>query len=464
MSVERESKKKRVAGTEELNQYIGTLRQSIDTYLLVSSSPVKRSALHSIVAGIAGSIPHEKRILITDANKHTFATPYEQPVGEQQAFACARARFDSVLKRGLPPSTLVVVVENFIEQRCADETSVIQWYDRCLVLIGNDLCCVSSIGCYEALVPEQFAPNLDDPTLNTLTIGKRIAAARPDVDHANWFRAAGNSFDRRRQVAEALGSALCRYARSLEVFRSIRVFKDFPKDGVDFLDIFSTMASRGSGVRMLVDLLEHQVRTQLTGVPHCRLGAGPPGNDHGIFVVGLESRGMALGMVLADRLGCHFLPMRKVGKLPGNVRRQTFTKEYGDDAFELQMDYGPNDGLGTNAIIVDDVLATGGSMIAACRLVDSLPFNVRVSLIVTLLDVPALRDTWRKAIDDYRKEVDRENNDIADYTKNMYRVSVCMDSGDGSCVQQDSATESAKWVEENMREEQAVLVAGANFP
>ena len=129
-------------------------------------------------------------------------------------------------------------------------------------------------------------------------------------------------------------------------------------------------------------------------------------------------------------LKCRFVPARKVGKLPPGRRnpllKQSFTKEYGDDAFELSGDHIMDSIDSINAIIVDDVLATGGSMVAACRLVDSLPFNVSVKLIVTLLDVPALRPTWRAALDAYTAEVAAANADVEECARDLYKVAVCM--------------------------------------
>lgn len=89
--------------------------------------------------------------------------------------------------------------------------------------------------------------------------------------------------------------------------------------------------------------------------------------DKGVTkVVGVESRGFVLGGVIAARLGCEFVMCRKPGKLPANIISETYLKEYGEDTIEIQ-----SDAICENDIILihDVVLATGGSILAVCKLV-----------------------------------------------------------------------------------------------
>lgn len=82
-------------------------------------------------------------------------------------------------------------------------------------------------------------------------------------------------------------------------------------------------------------------------------------------VIGLEARGFLLAPMLALRLGAAFVPVRKAGKLPGELVRTTYEKEYGADVFEMQRG---SIAAGRRCIVVDDLLATGGTLRAACEL------------------------------------------------------------------------------------------------
>jgi adenine phosphoribosyltransferase len=86
-------------------------------------------------------------------------------------------------------------------------------------------------------------------------------------------------------------------------------------------------------------------------------------------VVGIESRGFIIGATLAYRLECGFVPIRKPKKLPGETIREEYQLEYGTDAIEIHNDAIQN---GERVLIHDDLLATGGTMAAACRLVRKL--------------------------------------------------------------------------------------------
>ena len=108
--------------------------------------------------------------------------------------------------------------------------------------------------------------------------------------------------------------------------------------------------------------------------------------DKGVTkVVGIESRGFIGGSILADRLGAGFVPARKPGKLPSVTVKASYAKEYGVDTIELHSDaIGPDDVV----VLHDDLLATGGTMNAACQLVKSMnPKKIYVNFIVELTDL-----------------------------------------------------------------------------
>ena len=131
----------------------------------------------------------------------------------------------------------------------------------------------------------------------------------------------------------------------------IRDVPDFPKPGIVFKDITTLLRNARSFQRAL-DLF-----TVLCG-------------DHlADKVVAIESRGFIVGATLADRLGLGFVPLRKPGKLPGKTLRHTYALEYGEDCLEIHDDAITP---GERVLIVDDVIATGGTAHAAGELVEKL--------------------------------------------------------------------------------------------
>jgi adenine phosphoribosyltransferase len=131
----------------------------------------------------------------------------------------------------------------------------------------------------------------------------------------------------------------------------IRTVPDFPKPGIQFIDI-TTLLRDPAGFASTIDQL---------AAPYA--GAGID------LVVGIESRGFILGAPVADRLHAGFCPIRKPGKLPWKTIRESFALEYGTDAIEIHEDAIQP---GQRVLIVDDVLATGGTAKAAASLVKKL--------------------------------------------------------------------------------------------
>jgi adenine phosphoribosyltransferase len=131
----------------------------------------------------------------------------------------------------------------------------------------------------------------------------------------------------------------------------IRSVPDFPKPGILFYDI-TTLLRDPAGFSAAIE----QMAAPFEGA----------GID---LVVGIESRGFILGAPVATRLGAGFCPIRKPGKLPAKVLRESFSLEYGSDAIEIHQDAVTP---GQTVLIVDDVLATGGTARAAASLVKQL--------------------------------------------------------------------------------------------
>ena len=146
--------------------------------------------------------------------------------------------------------------------------------------------------------------------------------------------------------------------------KSIREIPDFPKPGILFYDV-TTMFKDVAALRELSDTLYEMYK------------------DKGITkVVGIESRGFIMGGLLAARLGAGFVPVRKPGKLPAETIEISYEKEYGTDTIQIHRDaIEPGDVV----LMHDDLLATGGTMKAACQLVKSMhPQKVYVNFIIEL--------------------------------------------------------------------------------
>ena len=147
--------------------------------------------------------------------------------------------------------------------------------------------------------------------------------------------------------------------------KMIREIPDFPKPGILFYDITTLFENRW-GLKQCLDILEQHYQYQQIDK-----------------IAGIESRGFIVGAALADRLNCGFSVIRKKGKLPWKTISETYELEYGTDDLEMHIDaINP----GERVLIVDDLLATGGTLEASAKLVKKLEGEiVGLACIVELL-------------------------------------------------------------------------------
>ena len=134
----------------------------------------------------------------------------------------------------------------------------------------------------------------------------------------------------------------------LDLKSLVRTIPDYPKPGIMFRDV-TTLLKHAVGFNACIERLVEPYRT--AGIE---------------AVVGIEARGFILGGAVADRLGTGFVPLRKKGKLPSRVIGQDYELEYGTDIIEVHEDAIRS---GERILIVDDLIATGGTAEAACKLV-----------------------------------------------------------------------------------------------
>jgi adenine phosphoribosyltransferase len=148
----------------------------------------------------------------------------------------------------------------------------------------------------------------------------------------------------------------------------IRNIPDFPKQGILFRDI-TTLLKNKTAFKKAIDGLAKAVKGK-------KIDA----------VIGVESRGFIFGAALAYKLGVGFIPVRKKGKLPSETVRVDYALEYGQDSLEMHKD-----ALKPNAriLIVDDLLATGGTVAAVCQLTGKL--SARIAGIIFLIELCDLK-------------------------------------------------------------------------
>jgi adenine phosphoribosyltransferase len=151
--------------------------------------------------------------------------------------------------------------------------------------------------------------------------------------------------------------------------RFVRDYPDFPRKGILFRDISPLLGDPDALADCVLQLSER---------------AHPPN-----AVVAIESRGFVFGAALALHWGVPFVPARKFGKLPGRTVRQLYSLEYGEDTLEIHADaIRP----GQSVVVVDDLLATGGTARATTQLVEQLGAGVQALLFVIELDGLGGRD------------------------------------------------------------------------
>ena len=145
----------------------------------------------------------------------------------------------------------------------------------------------------------------------------------------------------------------------------VRIVPDFPKKGIMFLDI-TTAIKDAKAMQMMTDFLYEKFK-----------------NENVDYIAGIESRGFIFGAALAYKLGCGFITIRKPNKLPAKTIREDYTLEYGTNSIEIHEDAL---NAGDRVVVIDDLLATGGTAIAACNLIKRIGAEIVSTAFIIELD------------------------------------------------------------------------------
>ena len=154
--------------------------------------------------------------------------------------------------------------------------------------------------------------------------------------------------------------------------RRIRTISDWPEPGVQFRDI-TPLLRDGEAFRALIDTFAERYAD-------AKIDA----------IAGIDARGFIVGAALAYRLGCGFIPVRKAGKLPFETMCESYALEYGEATVEVHTDAAE---AGDHVLVVDDLIATGGTILAAAKLMQRL--GARIVEAAVVIDLPALGGSAR---------------------------------------------------------------------
>jgi adenine phosphoribosyltransferase len=340
--------------------------------LLCSSSAIKLEATAAFF--------RHKDVVTFDCSACGLA---EQPVhnADSGAFIFARERMNyarSNIAR-FDDFDYIISIENAVlEETCEDKAFVIISGKGVVAKGSSEPIRVPKL-MMEKLVKLPLIHNPPGTNGYNTTIGDLLHESNPQIPKKNWVLFVEGK-DRKEQITEALKACWESYQElSIEndiLLTSYRAYPDFPKPGVLFQDFFPLLKSPMC-LQMVIGSLHRMYSL-----------------DRLDYIIGMDSRGFCLGTALAFSMRIGFVPIRKAGKLPGPVFRQSYSKEYGTDECEIQKD---SLKVGSRVLIIDDLIATGGSMKAAVDLVHHFESVFIVDCCV-MSEVPSLRESCQKVM------------------------------------------------------------------
>jgi adenine phosphoribosyltransferase len=347
---------------------------------LASQSALKKQVVEQLLVELADQIkcPVELTcVQVLDVDQ------VAQPINEG-GLAMARNRVRYVLEHGTDRYDAILVLENYIHSYHPTHHLylVSRPMDLGLAMIylpheGTEFWGLSTgVPLPDlALWAEMLEGYVEIPAGLEKTYGQRYHELHPEVPADHWMKDLCG-MDRVELLKGALRVQFDKVKQAMHFIKRLmtgfKVYADFPKPGVDFLDWFNIFLDPFL-VQDLVQHLAHKYSDR----------SRFPAID---YVAGLESRGYLLALPLAMALDASFIPIRKAGKLPPPKVSRSYEKEYGTDTLEMSAALPPG-----NLILADDILATGGSMLAAIQLAEEA--HHRIIDCIVIRDVPSLRES-----------------------------------------------------------------------
>jgi 5'-methylthioadenosine phosphorylase len=221
-----------------------------------------------------------------------------------------------------------------------------------------------------SIAPECILANEAEIPYATIALSTDYDSWKSDEEPVSWdavLETFKKNTEKLKQIIIKVVESFSYDAECEEIKRKIRTVPDFSKPGVMFRDI-TTLLKDKEGMRKVVDIFYNRYRDEKIDI-----------------VAGIESRGFILGGILAEKLNAGFVPIRKKGKLPGEKVSENYFLEYGTDTIEVHKDAILP---GQKVLIIDDLIATGGTAFASCSLVEKLGGKIHeIAFIVNLPDL-----------------------------------------------------------------------------
>ena len=222
-----------------------------------------------------------------------------------------------------------------------------------------------------SIAPECILANEADLEYATIAMSTDYDCWKQDEEPVSWeqvLEVFNKNADKVKQVLIKTIESFSEEKLYNEIKETIRTIPNFPKPGIQFRDI-TTLLKDPTAMKKVIEILHNRYKDKQIDI-----------------VAGIEARGFILGGILADKLGVGFVPIRKKGKLPGEKEQQEYQLEYGTDVVEIHKDAIPQ---GSRVLLIDDLIATGGTAQASCQLIEKL--GGQIIECAFIVDLPELK-------------------------------------------------------------------------
>jgi len=283
--------------------------------------------------------------------KHTpMATPFSEEIRKKLIKMCKKLSLEHH-DRGT-----VITIEGPRFSTIAESRMFRQW--------GADVINMS-------VAPEAILANEAEIPYATIAMSTDYDCWKQDEESVSWKAILKIFNQNAEKVKQLLIKTIESFSEESEfqnIKEKIRTIPDFPKPGIMFRDI-TTLFKDNEGMKKVIDIFYNRYK------------------DVGIDVVaGIESRGFIIGGSLAEKLNCGFVPIRKKGKLPAETEQQEYSLEYGTDIIEIHKDA---ISYGQKILLIDDLIATGGTAKASCKLIEKLGGKIQECAFI--VELPSLK-------------------------------------------------------------------------